>query len=125
MFSSEPIYTDKHRSSLFQLLSPIIAAFVIVSGIVQHDTVAIVLGFALGLFVWFTTQTKYELFHDRLIIYYGMPRRRVVPLSDIEDVQLVKAPLQARGLLIRRGVSRLLISPRDPDRLDTEIRRRF
>lgn len=122
MSTSQPIYSDKYRSSLFQLLSPVIAAFVVVSGIIQQDALAIVLGLALGVFVWFTTHTKYELYPDRFVIYYGMPRRRVVPLADIEDMQLVKAPLQARGLLIRKGASRLLITPRDPDRMNTEIR---
>lgn len=114
--STQPVLTDRHKTSWFQFISPAIAAFVIISGLTRGDAVAIVIGIALAAFIWFTRHTRYELFDDRLVIHYGSPRRKSYPLDDFEGVQRVKPPFQGEGLLIRRkGRLRVLITPQDPE----------
>ena len=52
-----------------------------------------------------------------MVIRYWAPRRMVVRLLDVQDVELVRLPFGGPGLLIRRMVGgRHLITPTDPER---------
>lgn len=116
MESSQPTLSDRYRGSPMHLLSPALAGVLVVVGVSQFDLFTMALGVGLGLYVWLTRHTRYEIFSDRLVIYYGGPRRKVVLLVDIEDVQVVKVPMGGQGLYLRRkrgwGV---VIRPRDSE----------
>ena len=98
---------------MIQIINPIIVAALFVLGIFGGDPIPIVLAIAMGLFIWFTRHSKYDIFSDRMIIHYGKPRQKIVPLNEIEQAHLV---LGGRGLFLKRkGSGGLLIRPRDPE----------
>jgi curved DNA-binding protein CbpA len=65
------LHTDKPRSSILQLFSPVLAAIITVMGLNAGDPVTVIMGGGLLAYVWFTRHTKYELFEDRLVIRYA------------------------------------------------------
>jgi len=96
------------------LLSPVLAWVLVIVGVLQFDLYTMALGVGLGLYVWLTRHTRYEIFSDRLVIYYGRPRRKVVFLVDIEDVQMVRVPMGGQGLYLRKKQGwGMVIRPRD------------
>jgi len=117
MMSPQPIHSDKHRGSALHMLSPAIAAVMVVMGLLQGDPVTLLLGVGLSLFVWFTRHARYEIFQDRLVIHYGQPRQKVLQLTEIKDVHLVQFGMGRHFLLIRgnRG-QRIVLRPADPER---------
>lgn len=101
---------------MIQFLSPGLAAAMVVLGIINPDVVTVAMGAGLLAYVWFTRHAKYEVYQDRLIIYYGAPRIRSVSLADIAEVRLVKAPLGGQDLLVvRKGRGVMVIRPRDAE----------
>ena len=113
MEPSHEIHSDRPRTYPLQLMSPVIAGVLVVMGLMSGDPVPVALGGGLGLFVYFTRHARYTILHDSLVIHYGRPRQKTLPLADIEDVQLA---LRGQGLFVRqkRGVG-LLIRPTDPE----------
>ncbi len=106
------LHADKPRSSIMQLLSPVLAATITVIGLTQGDPLSVAMGGGLLAYVWFTRHTRYEVFEDRLVIRYGSPRMRSVMLADIGEVRLVNAPLGGQDLLVRKtGGGVLVIRP--------------
>ncbi|MEK7777274.1 MAG: PH domain-containing protein [Chloroflexota bacterium] len=92
------------------------AAAMVVLGAMQGDPVTVAMGAGLLVYVWFTQHRRYEIFQERLVIRYGTPRIRSVPLADIAEVRLVKAPLGGQDLLVvRKGRGVIVIRPRDAD----------
>ncbi|MDO8749631.1 MAG: hypothetical protein Q7K03_00560 [Dehalococcoidia bacterium] len=101
---------------MIQFLSPALAAAMVVLGAMQWDPLTVAMGAGLLVYVWFTRHTGYEIFQDRLVIRYGTPRIRSLPLTDIAEVRLIKAPLGGQDLLVRRkGGGVLVIRPRDAE----------
>ncbi|MFH1140280.1 MAG: PH domain-containing protein [Chloroflexota bacterium] len=93
------------------------ATAMVVLGTIQVDLLTVAMGIGLLAYVWFTRHARYEIFQDRLVIYYGTPRIKSVPLSDIGEVRLIKASLGGQDLLVRRkGGGVLVIRPRDAER---------
>ena len=98
-----------------EFVSPAIALALVVLGLFQGDPVSAVMGAGLLAYVWFTRHMKYEIWLDQLVIYYGNPRRRSVPLADIDGVRPVRSSMGGQGLIItRKGGGALVLKPRDP-----------
>lgn len=98
-----------------EFVSPAIALALVVLGVLRGDLVSAVMGVGLLAYVWFTKHVKYEIWLDQLVIYYGNPRRRSVPLAGIDDVRVVRASMGGQGLIItRKGSGALVLKPRDP-----------
>ena len=116
MEPSQPIHSDTHHSSFFGMLSPVIAVLVVVLGLLYLDPVFLILGIGFLTYVWFTRHTRYDIFHDRLVIHYGRPRQTVLPLTEIEDARLVQSGIGDQILFVRgvRG-QRLVIRPSAPE----------
>ncbi len=111
MLTDKEIYTDKPSTSLIQLINPIIVAGLFVLGIYSGDPMPVVIAVAMGVFIWFTRHTRYDLYSNALVIRYGTPRQRAVPISEIEQVVTV---LGGKGLFVKRkGSGGLLIRPQD------------
>ncbi len=92
------------------------AAAMVVLGIINPDVVTVAMGAGLLGYVWFTRHAKYEVYQDRLVIYYGTPRIRSVPLADIAEVRLIRAPMGGQDLLVtRKGRGVMVIRPRDAE----------
>ncbi len=91
-------------------------ALVVIGAISGFDPVNISLGLALFLYVWLTRHTRYDIFSDRMVIYYGAPRQKSVPLGSIKESRAVSAPMSGPSVLITlqpRGV--LVIQPKSPE----------
>lgn len=101
---------------MIQFLSPVLATAMVVLGAINLDQWSVVMGIGLLAYVWFTRHTRYEIFQDRLVIYYGTPRIRSVPLSGIAEVRLIRAPMGGQDLLVaRKGGGVMVIRPRDAE----------
>jgi len=111
MLSDKEIYTDKPTTSLIQLINPIIVAGLFVLGIYSGDPMPVIIALGMGVFIWFTRHTRYNIYSNALVIYYGSPRHKAVAISDIDQVITV---LGGKGLFIkRRNSGGLLIRPQD------------
>ncbi len=129
MESVPPLYTARPHRSPLHFLSPIIAGALVVSGALQLDPITVMMGAALSLYIWLTRHSRYDVFSDRLVVSYTGPRRRTIPLADIEDVRAVGFPLGGQGVFVRRkSGGGMVITPVDPEQfvqaLD-QVRRRF
>ena len=116
MSTSEPTLSDRSRGSPFHLLSPAIAGALVIMGLLQFEPYTIFMGVGLGLFVWLTRHARYEIFHDRLVVRFAGPRQKILPLAEIEQVELVKIPMGGQGLFVRRksGLG-MVIQPTNPE----------
>ncbi len=115
MESPQPIHTDRHRSSMLHLLSPALAAGMVMLGMVG-DPFSLTLGLGLAVYIWLTRQARYEIFHDTLVVRYWSPRKKVLPLMEITDVQLVRLPWVGIGLAVRSKEGRaIVIRPMDAE----------
>ena len=111
MLSDKEIYSDKPSTSLIQLINPIIVAGLFILGIYSGDPMPVIIAIGMAIFIWFTRHTRYNIYKNALVIYYGTPRHRAVPISDIEQVITV---LGGKGLFIKKkGSGGLLIRPQD------------
>ena len=122
MDSLHPIHSAPHRGSPLRLLSPAFAGVLVAIGVLGSNPVTLIAGVGLALFVWFTRHARYEIFHDRLVIHYGRPRQKTVPLAEIQEVQLMNFPLGGLGLFVRtkRGWG-MTIKPTDPERFAAQL----
>jgi len=111
----QPIHTDRHRSSMLHLLSPALAAGMIMLGL-AGEPFTLVLGLGFAVYIWLTRQARYEIFHDTLVVRYWSPRRKVLPLTEIKEVQLVKLPWVGVGLAVWSKEGRpIMIRPMDAE----------
>ena len=95
---------------------------VVLIGILYMELLIILVGLALAVFVWLTTPRRYEIFRDRLVIGYGMPRRSAFPLADVMTTDVVSMPLGGTRLVIRRHKGRpLILSPDDPEEFKQQL----
>ncbi len=107
-----------------QLLSPVLAAAMVVLGFFKGDPVSVAMGVGLLAYVWFTRHARYEIFQDRLVIRYGTPRSRSVQLSDIGEVRPVKAVMGGQDLVgAKKGGGILVIRPRDAEGFTAALER--
>ncbi len=119
MQSDTSIHTDKPSGSLINFVNMVIVVVLVVMGVVYGDPVPVVLGVAMGLFIWFTRHNKYEVYRDKLVIYYGQPRQRIIPLGNISDVQTV---LGGKGVFVRQKKGGgLLLRPGKVDEFQSQL----
>tara|TARA_B100001013_G_scaffold251640_1_gene156477 strand:+ start:612 stop:1028 length:417 start_codon:yes stop_codon:yes gene_type:complete len=105
------IYVDSHKRSFAELVTVVMVLIVLVLGIVRSNLLSTVLALLVATFVWFTTPFKYYIFHNRIIVAYGLPRRKAIPIGDIKEFGIAKLPMGMR-LVIRRKTGRMiLLSP--------------
>ena len=111
-----PIHTEKRRRSIWDMLLVAVAAFMIFQGVTTGDALPVLTGLGVGLFLFLTRHTRYELFQDALVIRFMAPRRIVIPLAELQDVRLVRLPLGGPALLVQRARGGgLAIMPADPE----------
>jgi hypothetical protein len=116
MESSQPVHTDRQRNSGFDFLRLGIIIVLIVMGILTKTLAPFLFALALLLFNWLTRHRLYEIFPDRLVVHYGKPRKKTIPLNEIAEVRPMKLPFGGQGIMIKRnrGIG-LLLRPMDPD----------
>ena len=111
-----PIHTEKRRRSLWDTLLLVVAGLMIVQGFVAGDPMPVLFGGGVGAFLALTKHTRYGLYQDVVVIRFMAPRRIVIPLSELQDVRMVKMPLGGAALLVQRSTGgTLAIMPVDPE----------
>ena len=111
-----PVHTEKRRRSIWDALLFVVAGFMVVQGLLSGQAAPVLTGLGVGVFLFLTRHTRYELFQDALVIRFMAPRRIVIPLADVVDVRMVKLPLGGPALLVQRARGGgLAIMPSDPE----------
>ena len=111
-----PTHTEKRRRSIWDTLLLVVAGLMIVQGFVGGDPLPVLFGGGVGAFLALTRHTRYELYQDVMVIRFMAPRRIVIPLSEMQDVRMVKMPLGGSALLVQRASGgTLAIMPVDPE----------
>lgn len=114
----QPLHVEKRRRSIWDTLLLFVAGFMVIQGLVGGEVLPVLSGLGVGLFLFFTRHSRYELFEDVLVVRFMAPRTIVIRLADVQDVRLVKMPLGGPALLISRaGRGGLAIMPVDPEGL--------
>ena len=122
MATPQPIYSDRFRRSAWHMMTPVVAAVLIVAGLLQTEFFNILLGAGLALFILLTRHARYDLFDDRLVIRYVGPRTKIMPLAEIEGVQRIRMTLGGQGVFLqKKGGLGLVINPMDADRFAAEL----
>ena len=100
-----------------------VAGLILIQGIIAGGDFRVVAGLGVGLFMLFTSHSRYDLYTDVLVIRYRVPRTIVIPLTEVEDVRQARMPLGGPALLIhRRGGKVLAIMPKDPEGFLSQIK---
>ena len=113
---SQPIHTDRQRNSGFDILRLGIIVVLIVMGILTPGIYPYLFALGLFLFHWITRHRLYEIFPDRLVVHFGRPRKKTIPLNEIAEVRLMNLPFGGQGIFIKRnrGIG-MLIRPTEPE----------
>lgn len=116
MESSRPVHTDRQRNSSFDFMRLGIIIVLVVMGILTKSLVPFLFALGLFLFHWLTRHRLYEIFPDRLVVHYGKPRKKTIPLDEIAEVRSMNLPFGGQGIILKRnrGIG-LLLRPMDPD----------
>ena len=118
----KPLHTDRPRMSGIDWLNPALALGLVVVGIIGLDTFPLVAGVALAIFVWFTRHFRYDIFPDALVVSYGKPRQKVVPLDQIAEVRSVRFGFRGDSLFVRNASGRgMIIRPSDPEQFAQQL----
>ena len=119
----DPIFVDRHRISLGDLLIGGLVAWVFILGIMSGDTLQLALGLGFVVFLAFTRHKRYEITSTTLVIKFLGPREMMVPLEDIQAAELVKIPMSGIAVMVvRKNGRRVAISPTNADRFLQELR---
>ena len=111
-----PLHTDTRRFSFFDPVLLFVAGILVLQGLMGNNGLAILTGIAVVGFLAFTKHARYDLYPDVLVIRYWAPRKIVIPLSEIQDVGLVRLPFGGPSVLVHRTRGRILpIMPKDPE----------
>ena len=120
-----PVHTEPRRRSIWDTLLLVVAGLMIVQGFIASDPVPVLFGLGVGAFLALTRHTRYELYQDALVIRFMAPRRIVIPLSEVQDVRIVRLPLGGPALLVQRSSGgSLAIMPADPEGLLARLQAR-
>jgi len=128
MQSQGPLHTDRPRFSGIDWLNPALALGLLMVGLISAETFPLVSGAALGTFVWFTRHFRYDIYPDALVVSYGKPRQKVVPLDQVSEVRTVQFGFRGDSLFVRNTSGHgMIIRPSDPEqfaqRLQEALRR--
>ena len=120
-----PVHTEPRRRSIWDTLLLVVAGLMVVQGFITSDPVPVLFGLGVGAFLALTRHTRYELYQDALVIRFMAPRRIVIPLSEVQDVRIVRLPLGGPALLVQRASGgSLAIMPADPEGLLARLQAR-
>ena len=93
---------------------PVVAGWLLIQGLAGGGPFPILAGLAGVAYSLYTRHTRYDLYHDAVVIRYLAPRTVVIRLSDVQSADVVRLPLAGPALLIQRtNGRRLLIRPSD------------
>ena len=111
-----PVHTDTRKFNFFDPLLLIMAAIMVIQGLMIPNDIPILAGIGVMVFLAFTRHTRYALYGDALVIHYWAPRKIVIPLSEIRDVGSVRLPFTGASLIVHRTRGRVIaIMPKDPE----------
>ncbi len=122
---NQPIYWDKHRIPIN--LTVIFALFVAVYGLYNllqgTGGVLLVAGLAVGIYSWLTNPRQYWIYPDALVVVYGKPRTRVIPFTNVSQVEMrAQATPDRLRALLHRG-RQVVLMVRDPDAFNEQLQK--
>ncbi len=94
----QPMHMDTPKSRIN--VPMILASAVAIIGVFS-SVVLIALGLVGMVFSWLTTPRQYLIYQNALVIVYGKPRSKVVPFSDIDQLEDLTMPRGDTALGVR------------------------
>lgn len=115
------IYWDKHRIPFN--FTVIFALGVAVFGIFQWAPVLIFAGLGIGAYSWLTNPRQYRVYPDALMIYFGTPRRRVIPFGEISHLEMRQMNTPDRLLVWLINGRRVSLVVRGPEAFQEQLQK--
>ena len=131
----QPIFSERHRSSLLtrtlSIIGWVIMALAIFVGGSNADAwwpdslILLALGAVLVASHWFLAPRHYDIYDERLVITYGRPRKRTIPFDEISELQVVSHPLGTEIRIKRTRRWSLTIQPWQPKQYHARLEAAF
>ena len=118
---NELIYWDKHRIPIN--FTVIFAVGVAVYGIIVQNPLLIVFGLGFAGYSWLTNARQYRIYPGALVIVFGTPRARVIPLGDVSHLEMraINIPDRLRAWLVNGRRVSLVV--RDPEAFQEQLQK--
>ena len=111
-----PVHSQRRRLGPLDYVIAALAIWFSGTAIVQAELVSVVLLIFVVSAILYTTEWRYDLYSDTLVIRYVLYRRTVVPLVDLNEVRMVTSGFLGKGILLQRSSGkRTFIRPIDLD----------
>ena len=109
----QPTHWDDDRTSLN--IGMLLGLLVAVYGMMVGDPRVFILGMVWGAYSWLTRPRRYLIYPNALVIEYGRPRKKVIPMAAISHVELLSLPIGERLRVVLLTGGRTMIMARDLD----------
>ena len=122
-----PLHSQRRRLGPLDYVIAALGVWFTGTAIVNTELVSIVLLIVVVGAILYTTEWRYDLYSDTLVVRYILYRSTLVPLGDLDQVRLVSSGFLGRGILLQRSSGkRTFIRPIDLDEFHrhlTDVRR--
>ena len=110
----QPLHADDDRTTLN--VSMLLGILVALYGMaVAQDPTIFFLGMAWAAYAWLTRPRRYLVYPNALVIEYGRPRKKVIPMAEISHVELLSLPIGERLRVVSLTGRRTMIMAKDLD----------
>ena len=121
-----PAYSDSRALTARDRLTGFIGVGLLIMGAIVQSEVQLVVGAALILYLIFTRHRRYDLYADALVIRYIGLRWSMIPLTDVQSLDVVELPVAGKRLLLRlNNKKRVLLAPQQIERFIEELQARL
>ena len=122
MLADKPLYTAKHRATFAQTMNLVIAVLFAGLGLAGQNALLVLIGVVVALIVLYTRHAGYDIYPDRLVLRYVLPRRKVIPLKSIEDARVYGMTFGGQAVALRqKGAMGMLLRPADPEAFVSQL----
>jgi len=110
----QPLHADDDRTTLN--VSMLLGILVAIYGmVVAQDATIFFLGMVWAAYSWLTRPRRYLVYPNALVIEYGRPRKKVIPMAEISHVELLSLPIGERLRVVSLTGRRTMIMAKDLD----------
>ena len=108
-----PLHWDEPRTKLN--LTIIFALIVVLIAVIEWNPYLFVLGLGVVIYSWLTNAKQYQIFQDRLVIIYGLPRVKAYPFQEIAHSELLSLPIGDRLRIRMVNGRRMMLLTKDTE----------